>query len=182
MEIRRRSGSLGLFVGTWMEPQGRRLMEECADKDIIDKDDYPQTAEIEERCLCILADLWHAPDPDRAAGTSTTGSSEDCMLGGLVSDPRGQLPVFAVERDPAVSRWDVFHRSDRLREWGWLVHAYTLPADCQQMAVLRFVVRAGFTCDMADALLDDIERAVNWFQSLDGPMPSPQERQASFHH
>ena len=60
--------------------------------------------------------------------------------------------------------------------------AYTLPADCQQMALLRFVVRACFTRDMADALLDDIERAVNWFQSLDGPMPSPQERQASFHH
>jgi len=100
----------------------------------------------------------------------------------LVSHPRGQLPVFAVERDPAVSHWDVFHLSDRLRERGWLVPAYTLPADCQQMAVLRFVVRAGFTRDMADALLDDIERAVNWFQSLDGPMPSPQERQASFHH
>jgi glutamate decarboxylase len=76
--------NLATFVGTWMEPQGRRLMEECADKNIIDKDEYPQTAEIEERCLRILADLWHAPDPERAVGTSTTGSSEGCMLGGLV--------------------------------------------------------------------------------------------------
>jgi glutamate decarboxylase len=59
----------------------------------------------------------------------------------LVSHPRGPLPVFAVERDPAVSHWEVFHRSDRLRERGWLVPASTLPADCQQMAVLRFVVR-----------------------------------------
>jgi len=405
--------NLATFVGTWMEPQARRLLEECADKNIIDKDEYPQTAEIEERCLHILADLWHAPDPDRAVGTSTTGSSEGCMLGGLVlkwnwrqkrlaagldgsrpnlvmgtntqicwekfcvyfdveprlvpirperlqlgvpeavalcdantigvvgilgstfdgsyepieelqqaldalqesrgldipihvdaasggfvapfnspdlpwdfrlprvqsinasghkyggvlpgvgwvlwrddallpeplrfnvnylggqmptigmnfsrpgaqvvgqyfnflhlgregyqlrmasleaiavhladgiaglpplrlvSHPRGQLPVFAVAIDPAVSGWDVFHLSDKLRERGWLVPAYTLPADCQQMAVLRFVVRAGFNRDMADALLHDIERAVHWFQSLDGPMPSPVEREPSFHH
>ena len=405
--------NLATFVGTWMEPAARRLMEACADKNIIDKDEYPQTAEIEERCLHILADLWHAPDPARAVGTSTTGSSEGCMLGGLVlrwqwrqrrqaagldasrpnlvmgantqicwdkfcvyfdveprmvpiqperlhlgveeavalcdentigvvgilgstfdgsyepieelqqaldglqqrsgldipihvdaasggfvapfnspslrwdfclprvqsinasghkyggvlpgvgwvlwrddallpeplrfnvnylggqmptigmnfsrpgaqivgqyfnflhlgragytarmatleaiachladgirelpplrlvSHPLGQLPVFAVELDPAVTHWDVFHLSDKLRERGWLIPAYTMPADCEQMAVLRFVVRAGFSRDMADSLLDDIERAVSWFQSLDGPMPSPARRQASFHH
>ena len=405
--------NLATFVGTWMEPQARRLMEECADKNIIDKDEYPQTAEIEERCLRIIADLWHAPDPARAIGTSTAGSSEGCMLGGLVmkwhwrrrrqaagleasrpnlvmgintqicwekfcayfdvearlvpitpdrlqlgveeaialcdehtigvvgilgstfdgsyepiaalqegldglqartgldlpihvdaasggfvapfntpelvwdfrlprvvsinssghkyggvlpgvgwilwraeallpeelrfnvnylggqmptigmnfsrpgaqvvgqyfnflhlgregfqqrmatleaiachladgiakipplrllSHPAGQLPVFAVARDPAETRWDVFHLSDKLRERGWQIPAYTLPADCQDIAVLRIVVRAGFNRDMADLLLDDIERAVSWFESLDAPMPSPQERQASFHH
>ena len=76
--------NLATFVGTWMEPEARRLMEECADKNIIDKDEYPQTAELEERCLRILAELWNAPDPQRAVGTSTTGSSEGCMLGGLV--------------------------------------------------------------------------------------------------
>ncbi|MCE2835964.1 MAG: pyridoxal-dependent decarboxylase, partial [Cyanobium sp. 49614_E6] len=76
--------NLATFVSTWMEPQARRLMDECADKNMIDKDEYPQTAEIEERCLKILANLWHAPDPDAALGTSTTGSSEGCMLAGLV--------------------------------------------------------------------------------------------------
>jgi glutamate decarboxylase len=76
--------NLATFVSTWMEPQARRLMDECADKNMIDKDEYPQTAEIEERCLKILANLWHAPDPDAALGTSTTGSSEACMLAGLV--------------------------------------------------------------------------------------------------
>jgi glutamate decarboxylase len=50
------------------------------------------------------------------------------------------------------------------------------------MAVLRFVVRAGFNRDMADELLHDIGRAVQWFQSLDGPMPSPLDRQPAFHH
>jgi glutamate decarboxylase len=396
--------NLATFVGTWMEPEGRRLMEECADKNIIDKDEYPQTAELEERCLRILADLWNAPDPAQAVGTSTTGSSEGCMLGGLVmkwhwrqrqrergeggglpnlvmgsntqicwdkfcayfdveprlvpitadrlqlgaeeavarcdantigvvgilgstidgsyepigelnrqldalqersgldipvhvdaasggfvapfnspdlvwdfrlprvlsinssghkyggvlpgvgwvlwrhddllpeelrfnvnylggemptigmnfsrpgaqvvgqyfnflhlgregfahrmaalkaiachladgirdleplrlvSHPLGQLPVFAVEIDPAVRNWSVFHLSEKLRERGWQVPAYTLPADCQERAVLRFVVRAGFSRDMADALLDDIERAVLWFEGLAQPMPEP---------
>jgi glutamate decarboxylase len=405
--------NLATFVGTWMEPEARRLMEECAEKNIIDKDEYPQTAEIEERCLRIIADLWHAPDPDKAIGTSTTGSSEACMLGGLVmkwhwrqrrraagqdvsrpnlvmgsntqicwdkfcayfdveprlvpitpqrlqlgveeaiarcdentigvigilgstfdgsyepiealhkaldslqertglnipihvdaasggfvapfnspdlvwdfrlprvvsinasghkyggvlpgvgwclwrhddqlpqelrfnvnylggemptigmnfsrpgaqiigqyfnflhlgrsgyqhrmavleaiachladsiaalpplrlvSHPLGQLPVFAVELDPSIHTWNVFQLSDKLRERGWLIPAYTLPADCESMAVLRFVVRAGFSRDMADELIEDIERAVAWFQQLDGPMPSPHKLTASFHH
>ena len=50
---------------------------------MIDKDEYPQTAEIERRCVAILADLWHAPDPGDATGCSTTGSSEACMLAGM---------------------------------------------------------------------------------------------------
>ncbi len=405
--------NLATFVGTWMEPEARKLMEECAEKNMIDKDEYPQTAEIEERCLKIIADLWNMANPDQAVGTSTTGSSEACMLGGLVmrwhwrqrrrsagldvsrpnlvmgintqicwdkfcayfdveprlvpitpqrlqlgvaeaiercdentigvigilgstfdgsyepiqdlqfaldalqertgldipihvdaasggfvapfnapdlvwdfrlsrvvsinasghkyggvlpgvgwclwrdqaqlpeelrfnvnylggemptigmnfsrpgaqvvgqyfnfihlgregyrhrmntleaiachladgiaalgplrllSHPAGQLPVFAVEAEPSISNWTVFQLSDKLRERGWLIPAYTLPADCDHIAVLRFVIRAGFSRDMADALLEDIERAVAWFQSLDGPMPEPLGPKASFHH
>ena len=405
--------NLATFVGTWMEPEARRLMEECADKNMIDKDEYPQTAELEERCLRILAELWHAEDPTKAIGTSTTGSSEGCMLGGmvlkwhwrqkrkaaglddrrpnlvmgtntqicwdkfcayfdveprmvpitptrlhltgeeavaqcdentigvvgilgstfdgsyepiagiqrcldelqertgldipihvdaasggfvapfnspdllwdfrlprvksintsghkyggvlpgvgwvlwreqsalpeelrfnvnylggemptigmnfsrpgaqvvgqyfnflhlgrtgythrmaaleaiacrvadgiaampqfrLVSHPMGQLPVFAVELDQAVTNWTVFQLSDKLRERGWLIPAYTMPADCEEMAVLRFVIRAGFSRDMAEQLLTDIQRSVQWFESLSGPMPQPQTPEQHFHH
>ena len=405
--------NLATFVGTWMEPEARRLMEECADKNMIDKDEYPQTAELEERCLRILAELWHAEDPAKAIGTSTTGSSEGCMLGGmvlkwhwrqkrkaaglddrrpnlvmgtntqicwdkfcayfdveprmvpitptrlhltgeeavaqcdentigvvgilgstfdgsyepiagiqrcldelqertgldipihvdaasggfvapfnspdllwdfrlprvksintsghkyggvlpgvgwvlwreqsalpeelrfnvnylggemptigmnfsrpgaqvvgqyfnflhlgrtgythrmaaleaiacrvadgiaampqfrLVSHPMGQLPVFAVELDQAVTNWTVFQLSDKLRERGWLIPAYTMPADCEEMAVLRFVIRAGFSRDMAEQLLTDIQRSVQWFESLSGPMPQPQTPEQHFHH
>ena len=74
--------NLATFVTTWMEPQARRLMAECLDKNMIDKDEYPQTAELESRCVNILADLWHAP-AGSATGCSTTGSSEACMLGGM---------------------------------------------------------------------------------------------------
>jgi glutamate decarboxylase len=75
--------NLATFVTTWMEPQARELMAECVDKNMIDKDEYPQTAELERRCVAILADLWNAPDPDDTIGCSTTGSSEACMLAGL---------------------------------------------------------------------------------------------------
>jgi glutamate decarboxylase len=66
-----------------MEPQADRLMAECVPKNMIDKDEYPQTAELEGRCVRVLANLWHAPDAASAIGCSTTGSSEACMLAGM---------------------------------------------------------------------------------------------------
>ena len=58
-------------------------MAETADKNMIDKDEYPQTAEIEARCVNILADLWNSPEAESATGCSTTGSSEAAMLAGM---------------------------------------------------------------------------------------------------
>ncbi len=75
--------NLATFVTTWMPTAGARLMAETADKNMIDKDEYPQTAEIEARCVNILADLWHAQDHENATGCSTTGSSEAAMLAGM---------------------------------------------------------------------------------------------------
>ncbi|MDF9813928.1 glutamate decarboxylase [Streptomyces sp. SPB162] len=75
--------NLATFVTTWMEPQADVLMAECRDKNMIDKDEYPRTAELERRCVAILADLWNAPDPTAVIGCSTTGSSEACMLAGM---------------------------------------------------------------------------------------------------
>jgi len=82
--------NLATFVGTWMEPQANQLYSETFDKNMIDKDEYPATAEIEDRCWKILAGLWHAPEPTDTIGTSTTGSSEACMLGGLALKRRWQ--------------------------------------------------------------------------------------------
>ena len=75
--------NLATFCSTWMEPEAHKLMSETFDKNMIDKDEYPQTAELEMRCVHMLADLWNAPDPRHTIGTSTIGSSEACMLGGL---------------------------------------------------------------------------------------------------
>jgi glutamate decarboxylase len=82
--------NLATFVTTWMEPQAERLMAECFDKNMIDKDEYPQTAELESRCVEMLSRLWHAPDAAAATGCSTTGSSEAAMLGGLALKRRWQ--------------------------------------------------------------------------------------------
>jgi glutamate decarboxylase len=75
--------NLATFVGTWMPAVASRLMTETADKNMIDKDEYPQTAEIESRCVNILADLWNSPEHESATGCSTTGSSEAAMLAGM---------------------------------------------------------------------------------------------------
>jgi glutamate decarboxylase len=75
--------NLATFVTTWMPPDAARLMAETADKNMIDKDEYPQTAEFERRCVNMIGRLWHAPGEGDVTGTSTTGSSEAAMLGGL---------------------------------------------------------------------------------------------------
>ncbi len=85
--------NLATFVTTWMEPQAGQLMSECVDKNMIDKDEYPKTAELERRCVAILADLWNAPHAENATGCSTTGSSEACMLAGMALKRRWSAKV-----------------------------------------------------------------------------------------
>ncbi len=82
--------NLATFVTTWMEPEAQQLMDECLAKNMVDKDEYPQTAELELRCVNMLARLWRSPDPAQATGCSTTGSSEASMLGGLALKRRWQ--------------------------------------------------------------------------------------------
>jgi glutamate decarboxylase len=75
--------NLATFCQTWVEPEIRKLMDECIEKNMVDKDEYPQMAELEARCVHMLADLWNSPDAANTTGCSTTGSSEAAMLGGL---------------------------------------------------------------------------------------------------
>ncbi len=92
--------NLATFVTTWMEPHADRLMAECADKNMIDKDEYPKTAALEQRCVAILADLWNAPTAHEATGCSTTGSSEACMLAGMAFKRRWAAKVGVTSGDP----------------------------------------------------------------------------------
>jgi len=82
--------NLATFVTTHMEPQAEKLMAETFDKNMIDKDEYPQTAELEMRCVNMLSRLWNSPSTDEATGCSTTGSSEAAMLGGMALKRRWQ--------------------------------------------------------------------------------------------
>ena len=75
--------NLATFVTTWMEPEADRLMADTVNKNSIDQDEYPQTVEIENRCVNILARLFHAPAGAESVGTATVGSSEAIHLAGL---------------------------------------------------------------------------------------------------
>lgn len=90
--------NLATFCQTWEEPEIHQLMDDCIDKNMVDKDEYPQTAEIEERCVRMLADLWNAPKSGPATGCSTTGSSEAAMLGGLAMKRRWEARQRAAGR------------------------------------------------------------------------------------
>ena len=80
--------NLATFCQTWLEEEVHQLMDQSIDKNMVDRDEYPATAEIERRCVHIIADLWHGPDAREAVGCSTVGSSEAAMLGGLAMKRR----------------------------------------------------------------------------------------------
>ena len=75
--------NLASFVTTWMEPEAERLMMETLNKNYIDQDEYPQTTEMQNRCVNMLAHLFHAPEEKTGVGTGTVGSSEAIHLAGL---------------------------------------------------------------------------------------------------
>lgn len=77
--------NLATFCQTWEEPEVHALMDLCIDKNLIDKDEYPQAAELERRCVHMLADLWNAPEGADPIGASAIGSSEACMLAGMAA-------------------------------------------------------------------------------------------------
>jgi glutamate decarboxylase len=94
-----------------------------------------------------------------------------------------ELPVFAFATKPEIEHYSVFDVSDRLRQRGWLVPAYTFPENRQDLSALRIVVRAGMTHEMAELLLDHLAEQTDFLQSLDAPLPAPKpEVRKAFHH
>ncbi|WP_300350500.1 glutamate decarboxylase, partial [Clostridium sp.] len=75
--------NLATFCQTYMDDEAVKLMSETLEKNAIDKSEYPETAELENRCVNMIADLWNVPEGNKYMGTSTVGSSEACMLGGM---------------------------------------------------------------------------------------------------
>jgi glutamate decarboxylase len=93
------------------------------------------------------------------------------------------LPVFAFGLAPEVRNYSVFDVSARLREQGWLVPAYTFPENRQDLEVLRVVVRAGMSLDMADLFLDGLRKQTASLQALSAPLPARSKDEASaFRH
>ncbi len=93
--------NLATFVTTWMEPEAARLMGETFDKNMIDKDEYPRTAELETRCVNMIARLFHAPEHESPLGVSAIGSSEAVMLAGMALKWRWKARRTAAGRSAA---------------------------------------------------------------------------------
>ncbi|PHH72450.1 hypothetical protein CDD82_5976 [Ophiocordyceps australis] len=79
--------NLASFVTTYMEDEAEKLMTESLSKNFIDYEEYPQTADMQSRCVNMIGDLFHAPG-DSAVGTSSVGSSEAIMLAVLAMKRR----------------------------------------------------------------------------------------------
>ena len=135
--------NLATFCQTWEEPEVHRLMDECIDKNIVDKDEYPQTAEIEARCVRMMADLWNAPGGGGAVGCSTTGSSEAAMLGGMAMKRRWEAARRAAGKPidkpnlitgPVQVCWHKFTRY-------WDVEHREIPMDAGRMLMTPAEVR-----------------------------------------
>ncbi len=73
--------NLATFVTTFMEPEAQEIIAENLHRNFIDHAEYPITAEVEQRCIRMLADLYNAPG--ETTGARTQGSSEAIMLGAL---------------------------------------------------------------------------------------------------
>jgi glutamate decarboxylase len=170
--------NLATFVTTWMEPQGRLLMAECGDKNMIDKDEYPQTAELERRCIRILGDLWNAPG--EPVGCSAIGSSEACMLGGLALKRRWQKRTESKARPNLVMGanvqvvWDKFCNyfevdARRVPMEGDRFHldAETAVAQCDENTI-GVVSILGSTFDGSYEPVADIAAALDELQQRDG--------------
>ena len=111
-------------------------------------------------------------------GDLRIGSTE--VWWGTTEEPSGPTPItYTVSKD--VTRYDCFDVSRKLRERGWLVPAYTMPPKREDLAVLRVVVRNGFSHDMADLFLRDVRVAVEWLDNLEAPMPR-EGAPSNFHH
>jgi glutamate decarboxylase len=94
------------------------------------------------------------------------------------------LPVFAFKLRDDVKGYSVFDLSERLRMRGWQVPAYTFPADLTDMAVMRIVVRNGFSMDLANLLLDDFRLHLQVLEHHPQTQPPPdvQKKRQSFTH
>ncbi|MEP4485587.1 MAG: glutamate decarboxylase [Halioglobus sp.] len=143
--------NLATFCQTWEEPELHKLMDECIDKNMVDKDEYPQTAEIEARCVHMLSQLWNSPEGSDSAGCSTVGSSEAAMLGGLAMKRRWEAQRKAagksIEKPNLITGpvqicwhkftryWDIEHREVPMQEGRLLLTPKEVLARCDENTI-----------------------------------------------
>ncbi|MEO1770198.1 glutamate decarboxylase [Candidatus Enterococcus ferrettii] len=132
--------NMATFCQTYMEPEATKLMAETLEKNAIDKSEYPSTAAIEEACVNIIADLWNAPSMENKIGTSTVGSSEACMLGGMAMKFRWQEEAVKRGVDITKNKPNLVISSGYQVCWEkfcvyWDIELRTVPMDEDQLSI-----------------------------------------------
>ena len=132
--------NLATFCQTYMDDEAVKLMSETLEKNAIDKSEYPQTTDMENRCVNILADLWHAPKELNYMGTSTVGSSEACMLGGMAMKFRWRNRAKALGMDVTSRKPNLVISSGYQVCWEkfcvyWDIEMRLVPMDEQHMSI-----------------------------------------------
>ncbi len=131
--------NLATFCQTYVEPEAEKLMGEFMAINAIDKSEYPQMTELENRCVNIIADLWNAEEGE-AMGTSTVGSSEACMLGGLAMKMRWTEQATEIRLDKNAQKPNIVISSGYQVCWEkfccyWDVELRTVPMDEEHMSL-----------------------------------------------
>ncbi|ELC8441957.1 glutamate decarboxylase [Clostridium perfringens] len=132
--------NLCTFCQTYMDDEAVKLMSETLEKNAIDKSEYPQTTDLENRCVNILADLWHAPKDESFMGTSTVGSSEACMLGGMAMKFRWRNRAKALGMDVTSRKPNLVISSGYQVCWEkfcvyWDIEMRLVPMDEEHMSI-----------------------------------------------
>ena len=132
--------NLCTFCQTYMEDEATKLMAETLEKNAIDKSEYPQTTEMENRCVNMIANLWHAPEDMNYIGTSTVGSSEACMLGGMAMKFRWRNRAKKLGMDVTSKRPNLVVSSGYQVCWEkfcvyWDIEMRTVPMDEEHMSL-----------------------------------------------
>jgi len=132
--------NLATFCQTYMEDEAVKLLGETLEKNAIDKSEYSRTAEIENRCVNIIADLWHAPAQQVYIGTSTVGSSEACMLGGMAMKFRWRHLASSAGIDPVTKKPNLVISSGYQVCWEkfcvyWDIEMRQVPMDNEHMSI-----------------------------------------------
>lgn len=132
--------NLCTFCQTYMDDEAVKLMAKTLEKNAIDKSEYPQTTDLENRCVNILADLWHAPKDESFMGTSTVGSSEACMLGGMAMKFRWRNRAKALGMDVTSRKPNLVISSGYQVCWEkfcvyWDIEMRLVPMDEEHMSI-----------------------------------------------
>lgn len=172
--------NLATFCQTWEEPELHQLMDDCINKNIVDKDEYPQTAEIEARCVHMLGDLWNSPSGANSVGCSTVGSSEAAMLGGMALKRRWEaqrkLAGKPIDKPNLVTGpvqvcwhkftryWDIEHREIPMEDGRLLMTPEEVLARCDENTI-GVVPTLGVTFNGVYEPVEDVAKALDGLQA-----------------